>query len=514
VTRPAEEMDELTETAPAEGGPAWRPVGLVAAAAGLVMLVVSWRYGFHRDEFYYLVAGRHPAWGYDDQPPLAPLWAGLSQKIAAGWPDGLQLVLLRLPSTLSVAAIVLLTGLIAAEMGATRRGQLLAAVTMAVAPVLAISGHLLSTTVFDILIWSALAFLFARWLRTRRDSLLLVAGLVTGVGLEIKTLPLVYAAGLVVGLLISGPREVFRRWQLWAGGAIAALLWAPNVWWQARHGWPQVQMTAVIRDDADWGGRAGLLPFQLLLLGVIAAVIWISGLWRLLRNPQARLFRTFGWAYLIVVVVVLATGGREYYPAGAYAPLVASGAIAADAWLARGGRGRRVLVVHLAALSAVITAALGLPIYPVAVLHATPEAIVDYDAGETAGWPTFTRQVAAVYQALDAQDRVTTVILTGNYGEAGALDHYGHRYDLPPVYSGHLAFWRWGPPPDDRTGPIILVGEGWREDDLREKFGSVRLAGKIDNGLRLDNDEQGTSIWLCGQPRRAWTQLWPNLYHL
>jgi hypothetical protein len=173
-----------------------------------------------------------------------------------------------------------------------------------------------------------------------------------------------------------------------------------------------------------------------------------------------------------------------------------------------------VLVVRLAALSAVITAALGLPVYPVAILHATPEAIVNYDAGETAGWPTFTRQVAAVYQALDASEKATAVILADNYGEAGALDHYGHRYDLPPVYSGHLAFWRWGPPPDDRTGPIIVVGPGWREDDLRNECGSVQLAAKTDNGLRLDNDEQGAPVWLCRQPRRTWTQLWPDMYHL
>jgi 4-amino-4-deoxy-L-arabinose transferase-like glycosyltransferase len=493
---------------------AWRPVGLVAAGAGLVMLVLSWRYGFHRDELYYLVAGRHPAWGYDDQPHLVPLWAGLSRQIAGGWPDGLQLVLLRLPATLAVPAIVLVTALIAAEMGARRRGQVLAAVTMAVAPVVAISGHLLSTTVFDILIWSLLAWLLARWLRTRRDRLLLGAGLVTGIGLEIKSLPLVYAAGIVGGLLISGPRDVFARWQLWAGGAVAALLWAPNLWWQASHDWPQVQMTAVIRDDADWGGRAGLLPFQILLLGVVAAVVWFSGLWRLLRNPEAKPFRAFGWAYVIVVVVILATGGREYYPAGAYPPLVASGAIVLDGWITRGERRRRSLVVQLAVLSGLITVALGLPVYPVAALHATPEAAVNYDAGETAGWPAFTRQVAAAYQSLDAAEKPTAVILAGNYGEAGALDHYGGRFDLPPVYSGHLAFWRWGPPPPDRTGPIILVGDGWGEDDLRAECGSVSPAGRIDNGLHLDNDEQGTPIQICRQPRRSWQQLWPDLYHL
>jgi Dolichyl-phosphate-mannose-protein mannosyltransferase len=504
-----EHAPATTEEAPAttteeeQSGPAWRPLGLVAGVAALVMFALSGRYGFHRDELYYLAAGQHPAWGYDDQPPLAPLWAGLSHAIAGSWPDALQLMLLRLPATLAVAGVILLTGAIAYEFGGGRKAQLFAALTMAVAPVLVISGHLLSTTIFDILVWTALAYIFARWVRTRADKLLLLIGPVAGVGLLIKTLPLVYAFGLVVGLLVSS-RAIFRRWQLWAGGAIAGLLWAPNVWWQASHGWPQVKMTAVIREDADWGGRAGLLPFQVLLLGVVAVLLWVPGLLRLLRDPSARPFRALGWAYLIVLIVVLATGGREYYPAGAYPALIASGALV----LERRGLSWKVARAWLIP-SAVITAALGLPIYPVAWLHATPQPAVNYDAGETVGWPGFADQVRAVYQGLPAGERATAVILAGNYGEAGALDHYG----LPNVYSGHLSFWRWGPPPDSMTGPVVVVGHS-SEADLHRECGSVDLAATIDNGLDLDNDEQGAQVWICRQPHRTWSRLWPGLYRM
>jgi Dolichyl-phosphate-mannose-protein mannosyltransferase len=523
----ADQAPATTEHAPAttdqeQTGPAWRPLGVVAGVTALVMFALSGRYGFHRDELYYLAAGQHPAWGYDDQPPLAPLWAGLSHAIAGSWPDALQLMLLRLPATLAVAGVILLTGAIAYEFGGGRKAQLFAALTIAVAPVLAISGHLLSTTIFDILVWTALAYIFARWVRTRADKLLLLIGPVAGVGLLIKTLPLVYAFGLVVGLLISGSprwpeeiakrspqgepggRAIFRRWQLWAGGVIAGLLWAPNVWWQASHGWPQVKMTAVIREDADWGGRAGLLPFQVLLLGIVAVLVWVPGLLRLLRDPSARPFRALGWAYLIVLIVVLATGGREYYPAGAYPALIASGAMVLE---------RRALSWKVARAwlipSAAATAVLGLPIYPVAWLHATPQPAVNYDAGETAGWPAFADQVRAVYQGLPDGERATAVILAGNYGEAGALDHYG----LPNVYSGRLAFWRWGPPPDSLTGPVVVVGHGW-EADLRRECGSVDLAATIDNGLDLDNDEQGAQVWICRQPHRTWSRLWPELYRM
>lgn len=476
--------------------PAWRPLGWVAGVAALVMFLLSGRYGFHRDELYYMVAGRHPAWGYDDQPPLAPLWAGLTESLAHSWPESLQLMLLRFPATLAVAAVIMLTGAIAFEMGGDRRAQTIAALFTAVAPVLAISGHLLSTTILDILVWTALAFVFARWIRTRQDRILLWIGPIAGIGLLIKTLPLVYAFGIVVGLLIAGPRDVFRKWQLWAGGAIAAVLWAPNVVWQASHGWPQLKMTAVIRDDADWGGRAGLIPFQILLLST-AIILWLPGLLRLLRHPDARPWRAFGWAYLIVIVVVLATGGREYYPAGAYPALIAAGSLAVSG----GWAAIRVWV----SVQAVATMILGLPIYPVAWLHSTPQPAINYDAGETAGWPALADQVRRVYDGLPESHKV---ILAGNYGEAGALIHYG----LPNVYSGHLAFWRWGPPPDSLTGPVVVVG--YSEDDLRGECGSLELATRIDNGLHLDNDEQGTPIWICRETHRTWSQLWPELYHM
>jgi hypothetical protein len=459
------------------------------------MFLLSGRYGFHRDELYYMVAGRHPAWGYDDQPPLAPLWAGLTEAVAHSWPEPLQLMLLRLPATLAVAAIILLTGAMAFEMGGDRKAQTIAALAMAVTPVLAVAGHLLSTTILDILVWSALAYIFVRWIKRREDRLLLWIGPVAGLGLLVKTLPLVYAFGIVAGVLISGPREIFRRWQLWAGGAIAAVLWGPNVWWQAANGWPQLKMTAVIRDDADWGGRAGLIPFQILLLSV-AILVWLPGLVRLLRNPDARPWRALGWAYLIVLVIILATGGREYYPAGAYPALIAAGSLAIRAsW--------KVIRVW-AGVQLVATLALSLPVYPVAWLHSTPQPAINYDAGETSGWPAFVEQVRTVYNGLPEKG----VILAGNYGEAGALIHYG----LPNVYSGHLAFWRWGPPPDSLTGPVVVVG--YPEADLRGECGSLDLATRIDNGLKLDNDEQGTPVWICREPRRTWSQLWPDLYHM
>ncbi len=470
----------------------------MAGATAGVLFAFSGRYGYHRDELYYLVAGRHLAWGYDDQPPLLPALARLTDVLSGG-----SLMALRFPTVLAVGAYVLLVGLLAYELGGDRRAQVVAALCAATSPLILVAGHLLSTTPFDILCWTALAYLVARWARTGDDRLLLVLGPVAGIGLLAKSLPLIFMAALAAALAMVGPRHIFRRWQLWVAAAVALALWSPNLWWQAAHGWPQIAMTEVIREDADFGGRAGLLPAQLLILGPPLAVIWLIGLWRLLRTRHF-----LGWAYIFVLILVFATGGREYYPGGAYPALFASGAIAVTGWAVT--RGRRVVLGTLLAVNAVASVALSLPVYPASVYKDTPQAAINYDAGETIGWQELAGAVVAVYRGLPEPERATAVILAGNYGEAGAISKYGVPQGLPEPYSGHLAYWRWGPPPEQKAGPAILVGR-WSAAELAPYCGSATIEARHDNGYGVDNEEQGVPIWLCRDLSQPWSVVWPQL---
>jgi len=494
---------------------AWRPVTVVAGACGALLLATSGRYGYHRDELYFLVAGRHLAWGYDDQPPFTPLLARVSARLFDG-----SLVGLRLSSTLAIVAATVLVALITRELGGGRRAQIIATACFAFAPVTLIVGHLLSTTTFDIFFWTLLTWLVARWLRTRDGRLRLVAGLVAGVGYLNKNLVAFLAVGLAVGLLVAGPRDALRealrsRW-LWLGMALAVLIALPNVWWQARHGWPQLEMAQVIRDDADAGGRVGFLPMQLLIAGPPLAPVWIAGLWRLFRNPDARLFRLFGWAWVALVVMFLVTGGREYYMAGLLPVLLASGAIAVDGWLdratdPRAGRRRTAVLATAIALNAVVSVLLGLPVYPLDSFAGSAEAGVNYDARETIGWPRFVDAVAGAYRSLPADEQRRAVVFTGNYGEAGAVDRYGKALGLPTPHSAHNGYWRWGPPPET-GGPVIAVG--YDRAYLDRYWASVTAAGRNDNGYGVENEEQGVTIWICRAQRRPWRDIWPELRHL
>lgn len=486
---------------------AWRPVSVTAGLLLASLLALAGRYGYHRDELYYLAAGRRLDWGYDDQPPLVVAIARLMDELA---PD--SLLALRTPSALLAAASVLLVAAIARELGRDRRAQVIAAVATAVAPIVVFTGHILSTTTVDFALGALLGWLLARWIRTRGDRLLLLAGVVTGIGLLNKATFALLVAVLLAAVLLTGPRELFRRPALWLGAAVALAAWTPYLLWQNSHGWPQLDMADAIRADEPGGGRILLLPMQFVLLGIPIVAVAVAGLVRLLRTPQARPFRCLGVAYLLLVAVYLVLGGQIYYPTNGAPALIAAGAVATVGWLARGTTRVRVTAWWAAAgLTLVATIGLGLPIYPASVLSATPQPAVVPDSAETVGWPGFVETVAAVYASLPEPERADAVIFTSNYGEAGAIERYGPEHGLPAPYSGHNAYWRWGPPPDQPAGPVIVVG-----DVPADVFdcGSLTLAATHDNGLDVENEEQGMPVRVCRDKGDSWSRLWPRLRHL
>jgi 4-amino-4-deoxy-L-arabinose transferase-like glycosyltransferase len=480
---------------------------VVLLAAGVTALLVAFAsgYGYHRDELYFVAAGRHLDWAYADQGPFTPLVARAMSEIAPN-----SLTVLRLPSALAAGAVVLLTGLLARELGASRRAQLLAAACSAVAVIVLFTGHLLSTSTFDLLAWTAVTWLVVRAVLTGDDRLWPVAGVVLGLGLLNKPLPAFLALGLLAGVAVAGPRRLLRNPYVWSGAAIALALWSPWLVWQADHGWPQIDVSRSIASGESASSEPwwAIIPFQALLVSPILAPVWIAGLWGLFRNPALRDVRFLAWAWVVLAVVFMATGGKPYYLAGLLPVLLAAGAMAVDGWLERGQP-----LVRKAALGAALVASgaigliISLPVLPAG--SAGPVIDVNEDVGETIGWPDFARTVARVQRGLPNTERA--VILTRNYGEAGAIDRYGSALGLPRAYSGHNAYGYWGPPPDG-SAPVIAVG--LHPGEVSAHLHGCRVAARIDNRAGIENDEQGNPVLVCRGPRRRWSREWPALRHL
>jgi 4-amino-4-deoxy-L-arabinose transferase-like glycosyltransferase len=408
-------------------------------------------------------------------------------------------------------ATIVLTAAMAAQLGAGRVGQRIAACCIAFSVFVVFTGHLLSTSTIDLLVWTAAGYGTVRALRTGADRYWILVGAVLGVGLLNKPLPAFLGAAVLFGLAVAGPRRVLGRPQLWIGAALAAVLAAPFLIWQAAHGWPQLTVASNIAGGGSTSSqpRWAIVPFQVLLVGPPLAPVWIAGLVRLFRDNTIRELRCLGWAWALLAVVFIVTGGKPYYLGGLLPVLVGAGAGPAERWLTRGHRRIRSVTLSAAVvLNLTATAILALPLLPAD--DAAAVVAVNPDVGETVGWPDLVATVARVVRILP--DPSPVVLLTSSYAEAGALDRFGGRYGLPQAYSGHNAFGSWGPPHTTADRPVVVVDYTVAEADLYLR--DCRLAARVTNSAGLTNDESDDPVLICAGVRGSWAAQWPHLRHL
>jgi hypothetical protein len=221
----------------------------------------------------------------------------------------------------------------------------------------------------------------------------------------------------------------------------------------------------------------------------------------LFRDSAVRRWRPVAVAYVFLLVVFIALGGKAYYLAGMYPALAGAGAQPTADWLRRGGdRARTIAFTVVVAVSFVVAAVITLPLVPVTALHDTPIVSINYDAGETVAWPAFVKEIAAAY-------RPGEVVLTSNYGEAGAVDHYGHAYGLPSAYSVNNAFWYWGPP----SGSAPALAVGFSTSQAARFCPGATVTARLNNHLQINDNEQDAPLWTCPRPAAPWASLWRSL---
>jgi hypothetical protein len=481
--------------------PAWRVIGMVAVPVGVLLFALSGRYGYHRDELYFLAAGHHLAWGYPDQGPLVPALCRLMDELAPG-----SLVVFRLPAALAAVAGTVVSALTARELGGRVFAQGMTALVVGTGVFTLLSGHLMATATFDLPIWAIAIFLFIRILRTGQERLWLLVGLVMGVGLLNKALPAVLALGLFVGvLMVPTARPQLRSGWLWCGVLIAGAMWVPYLLWQAGHGWPQLQLAHdVSAEYSSAGERLGFVALQLLGFGPLGGWLWITGLVHLWRSTDWRKVLPYVW--LTVIVVLIVTAGQGYYTAGVYPALIAAGAVRLEERVRR-----PVLAVVVALAIALLFVPAELPILSASALANSPWSGLAENQFETVGWPEFTRQVDTAFHTIPASQRAHATILTQNYGEAGAVDRYGPALGLPPAHSGLNGFGYWGPPPETATWAVVVSEDGPPSPLLRQ----CRYVRRVTNHAGVDNEEsQYAAIYVCRAPAAGWAATWPKFTYL
>jgi hypothetical protein len=513
----------------AKSGSPWRAASAFASATGLLLGLAAAKiilqfagirsYGFFRDELYYMACGEHLAWGYVDQPPLIALVAWVARHLF-----GHSIVGLRIFPVLAGAAVVFFTGILARELGGGRLAQSLAAVSILFAPAFLAFDSFFSMNAFEPLFWLLCAWLVVRIIKGASPKLWLAFGIVAGLGLENKHTMLVFGFALAAGLLLAGEWRLFRSKWIWMGAGVAILLFLPNLVWEARNGWPQIE---VVR-NAQLYKNIPVTPFsflaeQIVFLSPVVFPLWLGGLVWYFRSPEARRFRFLGWTYPIVLAIFVTLGGKSYYALPIYPILFAAGGVMLERF-AEPGKRRRMVIAYGAVIvvAGFVALPFGVPVLPVntflrysRVLPYSSLAKTERDAllaplpqlyADMFGWKGMADTVAKVYYALPASDRANCAILGGNYGETGAIDYYGPALGLPKAIGGHNSYFYWGP--RGYSGVCVIIF-GERSGEFIKLFGDVHQAATIVSPHAMPN-EQSVPVYVCRKPSAPLDVLWPH----
>ena len=471
----------------------WPWVYLIALVYFTLHLVTSTRYGYFRDALYYLACSEHLALGYVDQPPLIAVLGWIARHTL-----GTSLPALLFWPALAGAARIVLMAAFARELGAGRFGIVLAAVLGATPGVWWVIDHQFAMNGLEPLFWGGCAYLLLRLINTGNPKLWLAFGVLAGIGLMSKYSIVIFATALIFGLLLTSQRRLlFTPWLL-LGGAIAFLIFLPNLIWNIQNDWPFIELMRNIRAT---GKDVVLSPGQYLLQQVMmlnpaSFPFWFGGLLFYFLSRDAKRYRVFGWAFVITILFFMITHGKDYYSASAYVMLFPAGALAVERLLAARPKLRRILrpacFVWLM-LGVLSLLPLVLPVLPIETFlryqshlpfevpkterSFVGETLPQYYADEFP-WPGLVEAVARVYHSLTPEEQQRVAIFGTNYGQAAAVDFFGPQYGLPKAISGHQTYFLWGP--RHYTGDIvILLGED--EDDARENFESVTVAATLNN---------------------------------
>ena len=486
---------------------------LLALARFIVHMIANSQYGFHRDELAMLDYARHLDWGFIDFPPLGPFIMRAGYELFGGSLPGV-----RLFGALAQSVAVLLAGLMARELGGSRWAQVTAALAAWIAPWSLLIGSVLVYTTLDYLWWVLIAYLMIRLLKTDNPRWWLGIGAVIGLGMQTKYSIGFLIAGIVTGVILTRARRYLLSPWLWAGVLLAVLVFLPNLAWQAQHDFISLDfLSSIHARDIRIGRTETFLKDQTYISANLVTIpLWLLGLVFYFFAPAGKRYRTLGWMFVIPFALLYASKGRGYYLAPAYPILLAAGAVwlggvfaRLSTWKARFAQGFTWVTL---AVGFLVFSSLVLPLAPVNSSWWKKVTEINPEFKEEIGWPELVETVARIYASLPPEEQAVTGILTGNYGEAGAINLYGPAYGLPEAISGVNSYWLRGYG-DPAPQTVIVLGENTASTYAH--FKNCNSAGRITNRYGVMNEEtrDHAIILICRGLRKPWSEIWETILH-
>ncbi|MHB1178580.1 MAG: ArnT family glycosyltransferase [Daejeonella sp.] len=473
----------------------------------IIHLVSNDHFGFHRDELLYMAMSEHLDWGYREVPPFIAGIAWFSYNFL-----GDTVFSMRIIPSIASSLVVLLTGLLVLSMNGKRFAIFVACSAMIISPAFLASGYLLQPVVFDQLFWVAAAFLIVKHIQTRKTNYIYMLGITVGIGMLTKYTMAFFVVALFMGLLISPQRKILLNKAWISSFAIAFIIFLPNLAWQIKHNFPVISHFNELKaTQLDYINPLKFIV-QLLIVHASATVVWLSGFIYLFFTKSNKRYIFLAYSFIFLVGVLLALSGKVYYSFGAFPMLFAAGGICLQKVLGGIAAPLRYAVVTLLLAPSLILIPIVIPILPFRSTlqffefttgsglkfpvewedqnsHATTQ-----DYADMLGWEEMAILAKKAYQNIPGEEWSQTTLIAGNYGQAGAIQHYNKKYGLPDPVCLNSSFALWSPD-SIRTKHLIIIDDDIK--DISAAFDTAIQIGKIENPY---SREKGTKIYLLSNP--------------
>jgi hypothetical protein len=375
---------------------------------------------------------------------------------------------------------------------------------------------------FDILFWTAILYFFLKYINTLKPVWLISMGIGFGLGLLNKYMVVFLAFGILTALLFTRHRKLWVDKYMWIAAGLAFIIFIPNLIWQFNHGFPVIQHMQELKETQLVNVRRSNILFDQLLMFTFGSVIWITGIIWLAVGRKSEKFRIFSWIYLAVLAVFLILKGKSYYMAGLYPFMFAAGGVSWELTLK--SKSWRIVLLGLVLLLYLPLVPAGIPFMKAPALAAYfakippgmgSEALLRWEDGRMHALPQVYADMLGwdeigniVIQACDTiKDKSGIMIYGENYGQAGAIDHFGSPYGLPPASSFSDSYIMWIPDSIDSDMDLLFYINDERGEDIFPMFESVDSLGSITNTFAR---EYGTTVYLCRNPKPEFFEFFSN----
>ncbi|MDJ0646250.1 MAG: glycosyltransferase family 39 protein [Flavobacteriaceae bacterium] len=482
----------------------WPTIAVLCLIKFVIHALANANYGYHRDELLHLSVSEHLSWGYFEFPPFIAFLGKLSSLFF-----DYSLWGTRLFPTLAGIAILIICCLTVIELGGKKKAVLLAGVCVLAFLPFYRNHTLFQPVAFDQLFWTLGFYFIIRFINSERKKYLVFVAVVLGIGILNKYTMLIWAFGVFIGLLFYNKGKLFKNKWLYISGGMAFLIVLPNLIWQIQHDFPLVQHVSALNENQ----LDDISPFDFLTDQFhlpITLVVSLMGLVAAFRDEQLKKYRSIAISAIAIFLTMWALRSKSYYIFAIYPVLFALGAVKIES-----------LLQHKAKLIYALTGILfllALPFIPMS----TPILPIDQyvsiykkdtqngrvqltgDYADMFGWKEQVELVDSVYKSLPEIERRNAVLWAENYGEAGALNIIGKKYDLPAPISRHGSFWFRG---YGNKNADVWISIGNEQSSVNYVFEEVELVKVITHKYAID-EEVNIPLYICRKPKIDIEQWW------